>query len=673
MKTFLDTLITIFKRRSVVAAIIIMILVSASGFAHNKKQGLISLLAVFVYLTVVFLIQTLGKKSAVFSSEDPLLPSLSLEYLSLSDEPVVIVGEKGNIVWHNHAFTNAGNTGLVSFGKNISDVAGQSLNILRLTNVSDKSEFPMDYVGKEYYINTIKVQDSGKTYFITRWKDATEKNKLLDEIEKGKVDVCFIVIDNFSESMQFAQDKYRTATALIAGAIDAWCEKYNGIIKEYDKNHYFLIFKKQYGNMIEAARFDILDKIREISVDGASSPFTASIGFASVDGSLPEKEAAARRALDMALQRGGDQAVVKTNDSTDFFGGKTKTVSKTTKIRARVVAKELDRLVDECKNVVIMGHKFADHDCIGACIAISKLATVRGKQVNIVVNIHDINLKPIFAHMRGSVVYDRMLVDRVHAPDLITSDTLLIVCDVNNPAQFEAPELYEAANRFVVIDHHRKTTEFDTPPEISYIEPSASSASEMVCEMLEQLFDPGELSQVEADLLFAGILLDTKQFLVNTGVRTFGAARYLREEGANPVVAQKLLRGSVEDLIRETKFENNVFIYRDCIAISSNSEPASCEDKIAAAKAADRLLNVVGVSASFVLCNIDNTINISARSDGTINVQLILEALGGGGHFDSAGAQVKKQDISDVVTSLKAAIDTYFTNTTKADEQQSEN
>lgn len=660
MKSFFDTMRTIFKRRSVSAALIIMVISCIAGFASGKKQGLIGLFAVILYIMVLLFIYGIGKKTAAFGSENPIIPSLSMDFLTATDEPCVISDEKGIIVWHNRAFTNAGESGKPAFGKNLSEVAGQSLNTLRLSNTSDKSEIPLDYNGKEYYVKALKLQLGANIYFVTRWKDATEKNRLLDEIEKGKIDVCFMVIDNFAESMQFAQDKYRTASALIAGEIDAWCEKHHGLIKEYDKNHYFLIFEKQHGNLIEESKFDILDKIREISLDGASNPFTASIGFACVDGTLPEKEAAARRALDMALQRGGDQAVVKTNDSTDFFGGRTKTVSKRTKIRARVIAGELSKLVRECKNVVIMGHKFADHDCIGACIAISKLAVVCQKQVNIVVNIHDANLKSVFSHMRGSGVYDKMLVDRVHAPDLITSDTLLIVCDVNNPAQFEAPELYENANRFVVIDHHRKTAEFENPPQISYIEPSASSACEMVCEMLEQLFEPGSLSQIEADLLFAGILLDTKQFLVSTGVRTFGAARYLREEGANPVVAQKLLRGSVEDLIRETKFENNVIIYNDCFAISANNDNCTADDKIAAAKASDRLLNVSGVSASFVLCRVDNTINISARSDGTVNVQLILETFGGGGHFDAAGAQIKTQNMTEVLTTLKAAIDRYM-------------
>ncbi len=262
--------------------------------------------------------------------------------------------------------------------------------------------------------------------------------------------------------------------------------------------------------------------------------------------------------------------------------------------------------------------------------------------------------------------YDELFVDRETAHELIRSDTLLVVCDVNNPTFFEVPELYESASSFVVIDHHRKTGEFVNPPKISYIEPAASSASELMCEILEQSVPAGTLTKPEANLLFAGISLDTNQFTKNTGTKTFGAAQYLRGEGANPYDATKLFSMSIEDFTRETAFENNIHIYKEKIAISVYEKDAHEKDKIAASKAADKLLTLEKVSASFVICVIDGSVHISSRSDGTVNVQLILEKLGGGGHFDSAGAQLDNVSLEEGLIKLKNAIDDYMNENTDA-------
>ena len=337
-------------------------------------------------------------------------------------------------------------------------------------------------------------------------------------------------------------------------------------------------------------------------------------------------------------------------------------MQKRTKVRARVIANELASLISKSQNVLIMGHRAADFDCIGACLGIARLCSFCGVPFHIVVNPKDPNFAKCYQRIQDVTEYQRSTVfcNAAEAQELIGSETLTVIVDVNNKVQLEAPAVEEISHRTVYIDHHRKTAEFEEAPLISYIEPSASSACELVAEILEQSIPNGMLTKEEADILYAGILLDTKQFTRNTGVRTFSAALYLRGEGASPTDAQTLFRSCLNDFISEAKFESNVVIYRKMLAISCNDEADNtASDRIAAAKAADKLLTVEGVKASFALCRIDDTVHISARSNGEINVQLILEKIEGGGHFDAAATQLPGS-MNDVLTRLKDAIDQYF-------------
>ena len=308
-----------------------------------------------------------------------------------------------------------------------------------------------------------------------------------------------------------------------------------------------------------------------------------------------------------------------------------------------------------------MGHKFADNDSIGACVGLARLAMTIKCEVNIIVNIHDANLKPAFAKLKGFEEYRYTFIDETTALNLISADTLAIIADANNPQIFESEAIYRNVYKCVIIDHHRKITEYAEEPTMTYIEPSASSTSELVAEMLEQYISPGILLKEEAELLLAGIYLDTKNFSRNTSARTFAAAMYLRGEGADPMESQSMvIKTSVEEFTKEAKFESNTFVYRNTIAISVVEDEVSVSDKTAGAKAADRMLSIDGIAASFVIYRIGETIHISARSLGKINVQIILEAFGGGGHFDFAGAQVKNAGIKEVLIQLRKTIDEYF-------------
>jgi c-di-AMP phosphodiesterase-like protein len=326
------------------------------------------------------------------------------------------------------------------------------------------------------------------------------------------------------------------------------------------------------------------------------------------------------------------------------------------------MANELAGHIKHSSNVLIMGHKFPDNDSIGACVGMARFTASYECETNIIVNIHDVNIKSALNKLRGLEEYKDIFIDEAMALDKIKSDTFIIALDVNNPAHFESEAVFKNAYKTAIIDHHRKTAEYIKEPDLVYIKPSASSASELVAEILEQSLAPGELLKEEGELLLAGIILDTKSFSRNTGPRTFSAAMYLNGEGANPVEALSLFKIEVSEFTKEAQFESksDIITYKNVIAISIYEEEASLSDKTTGAKMADRMLNIDGVEASFVIFRIGDAVHISARSLGKINVQLVLEALGGGGHFDAAGAQVRNKGLRDVLIMLKKTLDEYF-------------
>lgn len=661
MLSFKEYFKKLFARKSVFFGLFLLVFYTlACGLKKDLPLCLLGVALSVFYLAAYAVIYRRNVKKGGMAKDAPLLSGLTLNFVTSLTSPVVMTGESGEIVWYNRAFLAAVGERTTLYGKKLSELIHPSLGAARL--LRERGEpICVSWRGVDYTVSCYKTQVSGKTHCFTLWEDTTDLTLARKELEMKSVMVAFVVIDNFAEAIQFIQDKQRTALALIGGVLDTWTASIGGILKEYDKDKFIILFEQRHFGRLDENRFDILDKIREIEIDNITMPFTASIGVSKVTGTLAEKESVARSALDLALQRGGDQAVVKTETGVEYYGGRSKSVQKKTKVRSRVIANELVSLMKQSGNVIVMGHKYADHDSIASCVAVSRIARFLNKPVGVVVNIHDFNLKKIFESMRfRSGEYDDLFIDREMAHELIRSDTLLVVCDVNNPSFFEVPELYESAASFVVIDHHRKTGEFVNPPKIAYIEPAASSVSELMCEILEQATPSGTLSRPEANLLFAGIILDTKQFTRNTGVKTFGAALYLRSEGADPYDATRLFSSSIDDFTRESVFENNIRIYRDSVAVAVSERDSDLKDKIAAAKAADRLLTVENVRASFVLCRIDGDVHISARSDGSVNVQLITEALGGGGHFDAAGAKLDGLSLAEAEARLASVIDSYF-------------
>ncbi|MBQ3527886.1 MAG: DHH family phosphoesterase [Clostridia bacterium] len=499
-----------------------------------------------------------------------------------------------------------------------------------------------------------------RIYNVFIMHDVTELDRTIDLLCGKESAVAYITVDNLDELLNYEQEDYRSASGDTEKKLRQWANEAGGVLKEYQQDKYIFIFERSNLESFTKSGFDILDKIRDIRVGQNSIPVTVSMGICAANGTPLEREKAAQSALDTALQRGGDQVVLKTDTSVEIFGGKTKIPQKRTKVRARVVANELISHISSSSNVIIMGHKFADFDAFGSCVGLARLSLFCGVPVNIVSDLDDSNLDRCRAWLSGEPEYTGMFIDSDSAMDLISSDTLLIIADVNNKFQFEDKRLFENCDRVAIIDHHRKTADFEKEPVITYIEPAASAASELVAEMLEQVLPGEELRHAEADLMMAGILLDTNQFTKNTGTRTFSAALYLRGRGADVGEVQEFFKTDLGDFQRELKFHSNVEIYKDICAIATAEGECTLKDKIPAAKAADKLLTVEGVKASFAIVPIGGEVHISARSTGTVNVQLLLEKLRGGGHFDSAGTRLEGVTAQKAVDMLKAAIDDYL-------------
>ncbi len=578
--------------------------------------------------------------------------------------PIAACDERGTIQWGNKAFRSLlKDAGIAT--KNFSVITGIELDTLMAALDGDQA-CKCTVGSRIYRIKGHIASPNAVNLFITVWYDITDLEQTLNSQKENETLVAYIVIDNLEELMQIEQENISSAAAQVEIILRDWADSVNGILKSYERDKYVFLFKAKYLAEFIDQKFEILEKVRSIRVGANYFPVTVSIGTSTIGETLSEKEKSAQSALEMALGRGGDQAVVKKESGVDFFGGITKTVQKRTTIKSRTVAQALASLVAVSRNVLIMGHRNPDYDSFGSCIGMARFCMMCGVKCNIIAPKDDPNLKKCFAMLSSLSAYQDIFVDAEAGQNLINSKTLLIITDVNNPKQFEAPAIAENVHRTVYIDHHRITTEFETPPALYYIEPSASSASELVSEILEQSA-LGSIKKEEAELLYAGIILDTKRFSLNTGVRTFTAALYLRGEGADPIEVQELFRNDLTDMEREARFEINIARYRKYIAIAVNPyEDNIAADRVIAAKVADKLLTAENVLASFALCQIDGAIRISARSTGTINVQIILERLGGGGHYDAAATQMDAIPMEQVLIQLKKSIDQFMDVDSKA-------
>ncbi len=651
-------------RRHIVEWTCTGVLIAASGaIAGQNLTGIVTgcvlgaLYVVVIWLAHRLLNRRRGPKNENLS---PVMGRIMFDAVVKLPTPVFICDEDERILWYNTATEALYSSKNKLYGESVKELFGVGLAEIR--NPENGDSVMLTCEGRHFLARYTAIKTDDNDFCLIMTDEITEEEHLRKRLVDEELAAAYIYVDNFAEMMQYDSENYRIAAAKIDEVLRDWAEECGGILKEYERDKYLFLMEKRVLAHCVARKFDVLDRVRAVRAGDFELPMTISMGVSNVSGSLADREKAAHTALDMALQRGGDQAVVKGDASIDFYGGITKTVQKRTNVRSRVVSGELVSAMKKASNVLVMGHRNADFDSIGSCVGLTRLAMYCGARVNMIVNRSDRNLTGMLELLGTEEDFLGVLIDEAAAFDLVETGTLVVVGDVNNVAIMESPELARRAGTLAIIDHHRKVAEFDRPVAIEYIEPSASSASELVAEMLEQVLPKDELPSQEATLLLAGIILDTGKFTRSTGTRTFSAAMFLRDCGAMPEAVMAMNRTSMDDYQREGRFRQNILLYRGQCAIAcaqtDNAAEAGPADRIIAAKAANNLLSVEGIEASFALMKIGDVIHISARSSGSLNVQLILEKIGGGGHYDAAGAQLSGITMREAVEQLKAAIDT---------------
>ena len=504
--------------------------------------------------------------------------------------------------------------------------------------------------GRRYTVRAHEVHLNDRPNYIVTFTDVTDLLALREKEERELPVLAYIDVDNLEELVQYTRVNYRDASRRIDDILITFAAEMNGMLREYERDRYLLLFTQEKLRQCENDKFSaLLDRVRGVRLGEYSIPVTVSVGISVSDCTMAERAKEAASALDMALQRGGDQVAVRRRDGIRYYGGQTRPFQRRTKVQSRVVANYLLSKISEADNLLVMGHRNPDFDSIGSSLGVAQLGLFAGVPTKIIMDLSNANFRVATERLTASRVYSDLFISGHKGLDLIRPGTLLVITDANNFRIIESPEVAEnvrqISGKIAIIDHHRQTGEYDFEPVMNYIDPSASSAGELVTEMLEQTENgndvPGTklVSDEVASVILSGIMLDTGGFTRNTGSRTLDAARYLYGKGANAEYVHSFFNENYEDYERERSFSGNMLLHDGTVGLTwSHGTGNGAEDRVAAAKEADKLLNIKGISASFALVVVDNAVHISGRSDGSINVQLILEHLGGGGRFDSAGA-----------------------------------
>ena len=644
---------------------LVLVLFAAAVIPFKPALGAVGC-AVAVALYFYFRSSNRKRTQGIIQYIDSLTGSVdtaSKNTLINSPLPIMVYRpDTGEVIWSNESFLQLAGVREHLFEIRVGD-AVPNLSSRWLLEGKQESPERVEMNGRRYRVFGSLVRAAGKgagqsLLATTYWVDTTAGDEAREKVEATRPVIAILTVDNYDDLMKACSDASRSAVlAQIYEKLDKWAAPAHGLLLKTDRDNYLFIFEEQYYAHFAAEKFSVLDAVREITVgDGVHA--TLSIGVGKDGEGLEELYKYANLAVEMALSRGGDQCAVRNRLDFEFYGGRAKSTEKRTKVKSRVMANALGELMADAKQIYIMGHANPDMDAMGSAIGLCCVARKRGKRAQIVLPQGRNAAQPLLDRVRDLPEYAGVFVPASDAFLKVQPGALLIVVDTNRPDIVESPQLLEACNRVAVIDHHRRASNYIENAALNFHEPYASSASELVTELLQYLVEPSDLLRAESEALLAGMVLDTKNFTMRTGARTFEAAAFLRRAGADTYEVQKLFQNDLDEMVSRYGIIRLAEKYRDNIAIACTGENGV--DRVTAAQAADELLTLKGVEASFVVYPQGDGVSMSARSLGDINVQVILEALGGGGNSTTAGGHVENSTVEAVREQLVAAIDRYY-------------
>lgn len=593
------------------------------------------------------------------------------------DLPYALLDDNGKVIWTNVAFETLVHQPK-GYKKSITSLF-PTITRDRLPDADglDEAQYDLEYEGNEYVAkfkkislkdmaeNSDMIEAEGYDGFLIAvyLYDETALHIALREVDDQSLAVGMIYLDNYDEALDGVEEVRRSLLiALIDRKVNKYISAFDGICKKLEKDKYLVIMRKRAVAQLQEARFDLLEDVKTVNI-GNEMAVTLSIGMG-LDGlTYAQNYEFSRNAIDLALGRGGDQAVIKTPESITYYGGKSQQVEKNTRVKARVKAHALREIITGKDQVLVMGHRMPDADSFGAAVGIYRIAQTLGRKAHIVLNDSVPAIQPMLELFKGNLEYEGdMIIDNQQAVEAANSNTVLVVVDVNKPSITECPDLLRFCKSVVVLDHHRQGTETIENATLSYVEPYASSSCEMVSEILQYTYDNIKIRPEEADCMYSGIMIDTNNFMIKTGVRTFEAAAFLRRSGADVTRVRKLFREDAQGYKAKADAVSQAEIYKQCFAVSICTADELPNPTVIGAQAANELLNIKGIKASFVLTDYQGKIYISARSIDEVNVQIIMERMGGGGHLNTAACQMEGVGIIEAMGVLKRTIDSMLEN-----------
>ena len=649
---------------------ILLVIMDILVFIVSAKAG--TLVSVFVAAYILIVVFLYFHSRAVIMNE---LISFATQYGQVQKVllkefivPYALLDNNGKILWMNDAFANlCGKTR--RYRKGVTNLF-PDLTKDKLPK-ENEAEVTFQYDGKDYraIMRTMSIQrlleesglieteghnDLTALYLF----DETEMNQYIRQKEDEKLVTGLLYLDNYEEALNSVEEVRRSLlVALIERKLNKYFGEVDGLIKKLEKDKFILVMRQRSLEELKKNRFNILEDVKTVNI-GNDMAVTISIGIGINAPTYSQNYEYARIAIDLALGRGGDQVVIKDRDQMTYFGGKSQQMGKSTRVKARVKAHALREFMVSKDKVVVMGHKIPDVDSIGAGIGIYRAAKSLNKKAHIVVNNPTMSVRPIIESFRDNQDYDEnMFISSDEARDIVDDNTVVVVVDTNKPSYTECEDLLHMSKTIVVLDHHRQGSEVIQNAVLSYIEPYASSACEMVAEILQYFSDDIRIYNIEADALYSGIIIDTNNFTSKTGVRTFEAAAFLRRCGADVTRVRKMFRDDLQSYRAKAEAIRHVETYKGCFAIAVCPTDGVDSPTVVASQAANELLNIDSVKATFVLTDYQNKIFISARAIDEVNVQLIMERMGGGGHINMAGAQLPGATIDEAIEQLKKTID----------------